>query len=336
MNLRTNKFIALAIILIFLMSLLPLVSSNHIESNKKNQIGVCQETKLWMKVCYLRTLEEVDSDDFGEDPYSAEFRWEIWAFGGIDEDGNDRWELSVSDSHSQMSELQLEQEEGNPAWWDITGLNRIPIRVVLWDKDPWPVSDEYLDINGYFEDTSPRKWGRTVEFTYYPLNDTYDFEKSGGRLSNNHGGCVEFNGKWDIEKENDCDTIMRIKIWADNGNSNSPPEKPERPSGPSGGFPDTKYKYSTSTTDSDEDQIMYQFDWGDGTRSSWLGPYNSGKRINNSHIWTGEGNYKIRVRARDDPHGEISEWSDPMDLAVIKSRTRYFNTLIQRILSLFF
>lgn len=334
MSIKKNKFIALAIILVFLMSLLPIVSGSIIVSNKENQIRTCEETKLWMKVCYLKTLEEVDND-FGEDPYSAEFRWEIWAYGGIDEDFNSRWELSVSDSHSEMFEYQLEKEEGNPAWWDITGLTRIPIRICLYDRDPPPYNYEYLDINGHFEDGNDKEYGRRVEFTYYPDTNTYDFEKSGGRVSDNYGGCVEFNGKWDEEKEIDKDTIMRIKIWTDNGHSNFPPEKPERPSGPSAGFPNTKYKYSTSTDDPDKDQIMYQFDWGDGTRSSWLGPYGSGKRINYSHIWAGEGTYKIRVRARDNPHGEFSDWSDPMDLAVIKSRSRIFNSLIQRILSFF-
>lgn len=307
--------------------------NNH-QTSEKIQMS-CNEMKLYMKVCYLRTLEKVDSD-FGQDPYAAEFRWEIWAYGGIDEDGNDRWELSVSDSHSQMSELQLEQEDGNPAWWDITGLTRIPMKVVLWDKDPWPYhADNYLDINGHYEDGDDRENGRTVEFTYYVENNSFDFEKSGARLSDNHGGCIEFNGKWDIEKEEDKDTIMRIKIWTEEESVNLPPDKPNKPSGPNGGKPGTQYTFSTSTVDPQEDKVMYKFDWGDGSQSNWFGPYESGKTINASHTWNNEGSYKIRVKAKDFPFEEESSWSEPLELSIVKSRTRIFDLFVERILSFF-
>ena len=52
---------------------------------------------------------------------------------------------------------------------------------------------------------------------------------------------------------------------------NSPPLKPSEPDGPSSGEVGINYYFSTSTTDPDGDKIMFRFDWGDGSKSSWKG-----------------------------------------------------------------
>ncbi|UCD12958.1 MAG: hypothetical protein JSW60_05165, partial [Thermoplasmatales archaeon] len=57
---------------------------------------------------------------------------------------------------------------------------------------------------------------------------------------------------------------------------NAPPEKPEQPDGPSEGITDIEYTFSSSTTDPEGDKIYYKFEWGDGTDSEWVGPYESG------------------------------------------------------------
>jgi hypothetical protein len=86
--------------------------------------------------------------------------------------------------------------------------------------------------------------------------------------------------------------------------------KPEIPSidGPSSGKINVEQTYTTSTTDLDGDNLCYIFDWGDGTNSGWLGPYNSGEEIQASHIWTKKGDYSIKVKAKD-IHGTQSGWS---------------------------
>jgi len=94
-----------------------------------------------------------------------------------------------------------------------------------------------------------------------------------------------------------------------------PPEKPDRPDGPTSGGVNTEYTYTTSTTDPDGDQVSYLWDWGDGTYSIWLGPYNSGATASATHSWSEQGTYSIRVKAKDE-HGVQSPWSDPLPVTM--------------------
>lgn len=100
--------------------------------------------------------------------------------------------------------------------------------------------------------------------------------------------------------------------------TNSPPDKPSRPSGPTAGEVGVTYTYSSSTEDVDGDEVHYLFDWGDGTNSGWLGPYNSGEIAEAPHKWSVEGNYSIKVKAKD-IYGAESEWSDPLVVSMPKS-----------------
>ncbi|MCD6108537.1 MAG: hypothetical protein J7J89_03585, partial [Thermoplasmata archaeon] len=56
-------------------------------------------------------------------------------------------------------------------------------------------------------------------------------------------------------------------------------------------------------------------DWGDGTNSGWLGPYNSGETVEASHSWSEKGEYSIKVKAKD-INGLESEWSDPLVISM--------------------
>lgn len=51
--------------------------------------------------------------------------------------------------------------------------------------------------------------------------------------------------------------------------------------------------------DSENDQIYYFLDWGDGTNTGWIGPYNPGVTVNITHAWDQEGSYKIKAKAKD-------------------------------------
>jgi len=57
------------------------------------------------------------------------------------------------------------------------------------------------------------------------------------------------------------------------------------------------------------------FDWGDGTNSRWLGPYNSDETVQASHKWIGLGSYNIKVKAKD-IHQIQSEWSEPVSVLI--------------------
>jgi hypothetical protein len=96
---------------------------------------------------------------------------------------------------------------------------------------------------------------------------------------------------------------------------NVPPNKPNKPSGTSSGKIKTVYTYTTNTTDPNGDQVYYMWDWGDGSQSSWLGPYNSGVTISTTHKWTVKGQYSIKVKAKD-TSGAESPWSDPLPITM--------------------
>jgi len=93
--------------------------------------------------------------------------------------------------------------------------------------------------------------------------------------------------------------------------TNIPPEKPEKPSGTASGHIAQNYNFTTYTTDSDNDTIFYKWSFGDGTFSTWLGPYSSGELVNITHNWSKWGNYAVKVKSRDE-HRSESEWSDPL------------------------
>ena len=56
--------------------------------------------------------------------------------------------------------------------------------------------------------------------------------------------------------------------------------------------------------------VFYQIDWGDGSITNWIGPYDSGESITMNHSWSDKGTYTIKARAKDidnlwGPWGEL-------------------------------
>jgi hypothetical protein len=101
---------------------------------------------------------------------------------------------------------------------------------------------------------------------------------------------------------------------------NNPPEKPETPVGSTSGKINQDYNFTSITTDLDADKIYYKWDFGDGTFSKWLGPFDSGQTTNITHNWTKKGVYNVKVKARDS-HKAESPWSDPLPFRIIRPRT---------------
>jgi len=80
----------------------------------------------------------------------------------------------------------------------------------------------------------------------------------------------------------------------------------------------TSYTYTSSAIDPEGDEIYLMFDWGDGTNSGWIGPYNSGDTVTASHVWSIQGSYAIKAKAKDE-HDVESVWSDPLPISMPKS-----------------
>ena len=101
---------------------------------------------------------------------------------------------------------------------------------------------------------------------------------------------------------------------------NQPPNKPSTPSGPANGDAGTTYTYTSSATDPDGDSISYLFEWGDDTDSGWTDPIPSGQTATETHKWSDQGNYEVKVKARDVPDLDESEWSDPLSVTMPKGK----------------
>lgn len=113
--------------------------------------------------------------------------------------------------------------------------------------------------------------------------------------------------------------------------NNKPPTIPVAPAGDSTGFVGQPYTFSTVSFDANdeqggnEDKISYQWDWGDGTISEWMGSFSSGVTVTASHSWAGTGNYNIKVKAKD-LNGCITSWSTPTSIYVVtKGSATIFN-----------
>ncbi len=110
---------------------------------------------------------------------------------------------------------------------------------------------------------------------------------------------------------------------------NHPPEQPLI-TGPSHGKPKTTYNYTVSTSDPDGDNVSYFIDWGDGSNSSWIGPYPSGDTITRSHSWAKKGSYTVRVQARD-TEGALSDWADlPVTMPYHFTLAGFLHWLLER------
>ena len=103
--------------------------------------------------------------------------------------------------------------------------------------------------------------------------------------------------------------------------TNLAPERPTRPIGQTEGRPDVEYEFTTRTSDPDGDQVFYKWDWGDGSVTEWMGPFESDEDIYANHSWPVKGEFEIRVKAKD-LVGEESDWSNPLSIDIPRTRQR--------------
>ena len=101
--------------------------------------------------------------------------------------------------------------------------------------------------------------------------------------------------------------------------SNTPPDTPYTPTGAPSGKTQSIYTYQTSTIDPDADTLYYQWDWGDGTQSDWLGPFASGANASADKSWSQKGDYTITVKAKDQFDAE-SDWSEALTVYIVEPR----------------
>ncbi len=177
--------------------------------------------------------------------------------------------------------------------------------------------------------TTALSWGYTGKYTADGLGGKMQLELF--KAYRDHG-AITFGEMWSRAISNyispgmDGGDYKTIEEWQSFGDptlsiadESMPPEKPAVPIGNSTGKPNEEYTFSSSTTDPDGDSLYYLFDWGDETFSEWLGPFESGELVEATHSWDEEGEYQIRVMAKDD-HGVQGEWSDSLPVSMPKTK----------------
>ncbi|MCK4365076.1 MAG: PKD domain-containing protein [Thermoplasmatales archaeon] len=125
---------------------------------------------------------------------------------------------------------------------------------------------------------------------------------------------VEETLNWD---DGAVGTVFHLDLLDTNYDAgNDPPYPPDKPYGPTTGEVEIDYTFSTQTDDPQGDQVYYWIDWGDGTNSGWLGPYNSGVAAYKDHRWYCKGVYSIVAKAKDSV-GVESGWSEPSSIMIM-------------------
>jgi len=229
-------------------------------------------------------------------------------------------------------------------------------------------SDEIKDDESkvmVYETCSERLIGTTIEVSQNPEYSSYlnlevvPSEDDSGHKSDQGSFCkfehdVIFIHEytWNDEKDTSGDAIDNLDInyatrvarlamgtiatWASSPViSNTPPEKPQSPNGPDSVKINVLHTFTTSTLDFDDDQIYYLFDWGDGSHSNWVGPLNSGEIAQASHLWTKQGEYKIRVKVKDQ-YGIQSGWSESPKINTFESLINQNFNFLENIINILF
>ena len=106
-------------------------------------------------------------------------------------------------------------------------------------------------------------------------------------------------------------TIQDRLLFADPAQLLKPPKPLNNPPGvPTLVWDPVLGLYMTSI-DPEGDDVFYQVDWGDGSSSEWLGPYQSGMSAHTMHTWASPGSYLVKAHAKD-IYNTTSDWSDPL------------------------
>ncbi|MFQ5454275.1 MAG: hypothetical protein ACE5D6_08830, partial [Candidatus Zixiibacteriota bacterium] len=109
---------------------------------------------------------------------------------------------------------------------------------------------------------------------------------------------------------------LQVHVAIGNGvPANTGPTEPSAPSGIIAGIPGVSYEYTSSTTDPETNDLYYQWDWGNGEQSTWIGPILSGGECTASYTWDVNGAYNVMVRVKD-VWDEITPWSAPLSVVI--------------------
>ena len=110
--------------------------------------------------------------------------------------------------------------------------------------------------------------------------------------------------------------------FATESGENEPPGKPTI-EGPTSGKTGTTYNFSFTAIDPNDDLIWYYIDWGDGSNTGWIGPFNPNETAIKSHTWFFQGTYILKAKAKDQYDAEGS-W-EMLVVSMPKNKLNNFN-----------
>jgi hypothetical protein len=209
------------------------------------------------------------------------------------------------------------------------------------------LAQEFPDMSSRYNITSISDDGYLMNYTYNETHGevmVYDLDGNpvgvGGVymiLATKENGQTNYSGSLRIAFINDDEPITDSFLWSKYVIElvfSPPPNTPDTPAGETNGNVGKKYTYSTSTIEPYENQVYYLWDWGDGTTSKWLGPYDSGATCEASHIWVKKNTYSIKVKAKN-IHDTESDWSDSLPITIPCSYNSPMPQFFERLFQLF-
>jgi hypothetical protein len=130
--------------------------------------------------------------------------------------------------------------------------------------------------------------------------------------------------------------ILDIEVIITN-NEEMPNVAPTIPeiNGPNKAKPDEEVEFTVVSTDIDGDEIFYCVDWGDDTGEVCIGPFPSGDEVPISHVWSEQGTYTMKVKARDTLNHESDYAEFEIKLEKSKAGNIVLHKFLQRLLNIF-
>ena len=128
---------------------------------------------------------------------------------------------------------------------------------------------------------------------------------------------------WKVIARDENQEISEGAVWSFTTND-CDCNPPDQPSGPARARNRYQYEYTTKLMIQNQNGLYYNFSWGNGNCSGWLGPYNHNERVRAEHQWQEPGEYQVQAQARFRNNASIlsmdewitTGWSEPLLVTV--------------------
>ena len=253
---------------------------------------------------------------------------------------------SVSPHTKVMVIFKVENLVDKNTWFLIDKFDKNKVDLIAFTSYPYLIYDGFSDIPlNYYAEILQHTGGKPIAFTEIGWSSSSLIESNEKKQTKFLLWFLESIKDMPVEiicwlflhdmalegREKNANELLGLRkidgkekeIWQywknlhDTPYKNNPPSIPTKPFGETEGKVNVPYTYSTLSIDEDNDCLFYLFDWGDG-KKEWIGPFEQGVTISATHEWKKNGNYVVKVKARD--LYQESKWSE----SLIVSMPLYF------------